>query len=460
MRWLLDALYITALTILSPWLIYRAIRTGRYRRGISTKLFGLSRSPLPTGRPVWFHGVSVGEIHLLRQVIAAFRRRRPDLPCVVSTTTDAGYDEARRCFPDLAVFFYPFDFSWAVSRTLRRVDPQLIVLAEGELWPNFLRTAHRRGVPIAVVNGRLSPRSATHHRRLRWLTAPLFRCIDLYAAQTEEYAEAVRSLGAAPAHVYVTGSVKYDGATGDRRNPRTEALRRLLNVTADDLVWAAGSTMAPEEEIVLGVYQRVRAARPNLRLFLAPRQPDRFDEAAEVLRRAGVPFVRRTSLTVPPDRGAVVLLDTIGELGAVWGLADAAFVGGSLDGRRGGQNMIEPAAYGSAVVFGPHVWNFKEPARRLIECGGARQVKDAAELGAVMQRLLADAAERARMGTAARAFVQQQQGATETTVRLLDDLLAGRHGARRPREIAMIQVFSHTEAGGHIHNEDAFPVRT
>ena len=428
MRWLLDALYLTALTILSPWLAYRAIRTGRYRRGLSAKLFGLSHSPFPSGRPVWFHGVSVGEIHLLRQVIAAFRRRRPDRPCVVSTTTDTGYDEARRCFPDLAVFFYPFDFSWAVGRTLRRVDPALVVLAEGEIWPNFLLAARRQGVPVAVVNGRLSPRSAARYRRLRRLTAPLFACIDLYAAQTEEYAEAVRSLGAPPDRVHVTGSVKYDGAIGDRRNPRTEELRRLLNVSADDLVWAAGSTMAPEEEIVIGVYQRARRTHPNLRLFLAPRQPDRFDEAGEALRRAGVPFVRRTSLTSPPDRGAVVLVDTIGELGALWGLADVAFVGGSLDGRRGGQNMIEPAAYGSAVVFGPHVWNFKEPARRLIELGAARQVKDAAELDAVIHALLGDAAERARMGTAARAFVQRQQGATETTVRLLDDLLAGRQG--------------------------------
>ena len=141
-------------------------------------------------------------------------------------------------------------------------------------------------------------------------------------------------------------------------------------MTADDLVWVAGSTMAPEEEIVLGVYQRAGKTYPNLRLFLAPRQRDRFDEAAEVLRRAGVPYVRRTGLTRPPtDRGAVVLVDTIGELGALWGLADVAFVGGSLDGRRGGQNMIEPAAYGAAVVFGPHVWNFKEPATRLIEQG-------------------------------------------------------------------------------------------
>ncbi len=180
MRWLLDALYLAALTVLSPWLVYRAIRTGRYRRGIAAKLFGLSHSPLPSARPVWFHGVSVGEIHLLRQVIAAFRLRRPDLPCVVSTTTNAGRDEARRCFPDLAVFPYPFDFSWAVSRTpIRLIDPALVVLAEGELWPNFLTAACRRGVPVAVVNGRMSPRSAARFRRAYWLTAPLFRCIDL-----------------------------------------------------------------------------------------------------------------------------------------------------------------------------------------------------------------------------------------------------------------------------------------
>ncbi len=228
--------------------------------------------------------------------------------------------------------------------------------------------------------------------------------------------------------------MKYDGCASDRHNPRTEELRRLLNVTAGDLVWVAGSTMAPEEEIVIGVYQRGRKTYPNLRLFLAPRQRDRFDEAEEVLRRAGVPYVRRTGLTrPPPDRGAVVLVDTIGELGALWGLADVAFVGGSLDGRRGGQNMIEPAAFGAAVVFGPHVWNFKEPANRLLEQGGVSQVKDAEELETVVHRLLGDAAERGRMGAAARAFVQQQQGATEKTVRLLDDLLDGPAGSREVR---------------------------
>ena len=428
MRWLLDALYLSVLTLLSPWLGYRAFRTGKYRRGLRDKLIGLSQPPTSAIHPVWFHGVSVGEIHLLRQVIASFRRRRPDQPCIVSTTTDTGYDEARRCFPDLPVFFFPFDFSWAVRRTLCRVDPALIVLAEGELWPNFLLAAKDHDIPVAVVNGRLSPRSTARYRRLHWATGGLFDCICLYAAQSEEYAAAVRSLGAPPERVHLTGSVKYDGAPSDRHNARTEEMRRLLGVTADDLVWVAGSTMAPEEEIALGVYQRARKNYSNLRLFLAPRQRDRFDEAEEVLRRSGVPYVRRTGLNRPPARGAVVLVDTIGELGALWGLADVAFVGGSLDGRRGGQNMIEPAAYGAAVVFGPHVWNFKEPASRLIEQGAACQVRDAAELDAVILRLLGDGAERDRMGLAARQFVQRQQGATEATVRLLDGLLTARPG--------------------------------
>src|SRR5262249_37284157 len=189
--------------------------------------------------------------------------------------------------------------------------------------------------------------------------------------QTEEYARHFRALGAARAHV--AGSVKFDGAGGDRQHPSTRALGELLGVRPGDLVWVAGSTQAPEEEVVLGVYRRARPAHPGLRLFLVRRQKDRFDEVARLLQRSGLPFVRRSGLTGPvADREAVVLVDTIGELGALWGLADVAFVGGSLDGRRGGQNMIEPAAYGAAVLFRPHVWNFQEPAAPLRAHGGAR----------------------------------------------------------------------------------------
>jgi 3-deoxy-D-manno-octulosonic-acid transferase len=453
---LLDAVYCLALLLLSPWLLWRRWRTGRYRNEMGDKLRGLSRD-IPTGA-VWFHAVSVGEVHVLRQLVGAFRKRHPDRACVISSTTDTGLAEARKCFDDLEVFAFPFDFSWAVERTLRRVRPALIVLCESELWPNFIRAAKAMHVPVAVVNARMSPRSLGRYRLLGPAVRWLFGSLDLAAVQTEEYAANLLALGGVPGQVVVTGSIKYDGALMDRENPRTLALRELFGVTGDDLIWVAGSTLAPEEEIVLRIYRRVREAHRGLRLFVVPRQPDRFDEVARLLEKSRLEFVRRSALSpasadiapqsYKPDAQArdtsapslarracgqhpVVLVDTIGELGPLWGLADVAFVGGSLDGRRGGQNMIEPAAFGAAVTFGPHVWNFKEPARRLVEVGGAYQASSAGELEEIVCRLLGDAAERRAAGKAARAFVLAQQGATERTLELLDQLLVGRGEAER-----------------------------
>jgi 3-deoxy-D-manno-octulosonic-acid transferase len=372
---------------------------------------------------IWFHGVSVGEIHLLRQVVARYRQRHPDHECVISTTTDTGYTEACKHFAGLPVFYWPFDFSWAVRRALRDVRPSLVVLAEGELWPNFLFAAKRQGVPVAVINGRMSPRSARNYRRLGPLARMLVRCPSLIAAQTEEYAAGYRALGAE--NVIVTGNVKYDGVEGDRDNLKTRDLRRLLSIADNQLVWIAGSTQAPEEEIALDIYRRGRDDHPNLRLILVPRQKERFDEVAAFLRRSGIPFLRRSEIlsspqpVTPSPLHPVILVDTIGELGALWGLADVAFVGGSLDGKRGGQNMIEPAAYGAAVVFGPHVWNFKDTAARLVEAKAALQITGAASLELVIRRLLGNENERKCLGSAARDFVQRQQGATEKTLAAL-----------------------------------------
>lgn len=424
MSLLLDVFYLLALLALTPWLLYKAMTTGKYRAGWWQKLAG--SAPVRRGdRPcAWFHGVSVGEVHLLRQVVAGFRRRHPDWECVVSTTTETGYAEARRCFPELSAIFWPFDFTWAVRRALARIRPRLVVLAEGELWPNFLAAARRRRVPVAVVNGRMSPRGARRYRRLGWLSRRLFAGVDLLAAQTAAFADAYRGLGALPDRIRVTGSIKYDGVQTERRHPRVEELRRLFGVGAGDLVWVAGSTQEPEEGIVHAIYRRLRPDHPSLRLLLVPRQREGFDAVARLLEGRRQPFVRRSALTGPvKDREAIILIDTIGELCYVWGLADVAFVGGSLDGRRGGQNMIEPAAYGAAVVFGPHVWNFAEAASRLVAAGAAVRVKDGAGLEAEMRRLLAAPAEREVLGTAARRFVLGQQGATERTLDALDGLM-------------------------------------
>lgn len=420
MRWLLDALYLVALLMLSPWLVWRAWRTRRYRQGLRDKLLGLS-AEVPTGA-VWFHAVSLGEVKVLGQLVPGFRRRHPERVCVVSSTTDTGLAEARKLFPDLVVFPFPFDFSWAVTRTLERLRPSLVVLCESELWPNFLGAAHRQGVPVALVNGRMSPRSLRRYQMLGPLVRSLLQKLAIIGVQGNDYAAAMLSLGATPGCVVTTGNLKFDGALTDPKNDRTAELRRLFAIEDGDLVWVAGSLQAVEEPMVVRIYEQIRERYPRLRFFLVPRQPERFDEVAALLTAKQIDHVRRSQVS-EPTRAGVILLDTMGELGALWGLADVAFVGGSLDGMRGGQSMIEPAAFGAAVTFGPHVWNFRETARRLVESGGAYQVANATELEQTIPRLLGDASERRALGALARRFVVSQQGATERTLDLLERVL-------------------------------------
>lgn len=441
---LLDALYLLALGALSPWLVWRAARTGRYRRDLAAKLFGIVNAPTggltPPARRnvVWFHGVSVGEVHLLVPLVAAFRRRHPDWLVVVSTTTDTGLTEARTRFSDCPVVAWPFDFSWAVAAALDAVRPDLVVLAEAEMWPNFLAAARDRGVPVAVVNARMSPRSFRRYRLVAGAARRLlFDRVSLIAVQAAEYAERFRRLGVPAAKLRTTGSVKYDGAIGDRDTPKGRELERLIGLRRSRdaersvCVWVAGSTHAPEEAIVLDAFRALRDRFPHLRLILVPRHPDRFAEVAALIELSGLPFARRSQVREPlAETPPVVLLDTVGELGAAWGLADVGYVGGTLDGKRGGQSMIEPAGYGVPTVFGPHVWNFRDAARRLVEAGGAVMVPDAVDVAAAFAGLLADADRRDRMGAAARQLVREQQGATGQTLDVLDELIS-RPAARR-----------------------------
>jgi 3-deoxy-D-manno-octulosonic-acid transferase len=430
MRYVLDVTYSLLLFLLAPFLVYKALTTGKYRRGLLAKFLGNASLRPGNSKCCWFHGVSVGEIHLLRQVVARFRQCHPKCTCVISTTTDTGFEEARKAFPELAVFYWPLDFSWAVARALDRVRPSLVVLAEGEIWPNFVIAAASRAIPVAVINARMSPRSRARYLRFSWLLAPVLSKISLLCAQTAEYAAAFIDLGIDPKRIHVTGSVKYDGVAGDRNAPRTRELVELLGLNGDQTIWIAGSTQAPEEEIVLNIHRLLRQTHPLLRLVIVPRQRERFGEVGLLLERAEMPYVRRSELKSPlPSTDCVVLLDTIGELGALWGAADIAFVGGSLDGRRGGQNMIEPAAYGAAVIFGPHVWNFKETAARLEAARAAIRVADADELESTVYRLLENPEERHRLGDAAREFVRSQQGATEKTISLLATFV-GEHSSQ------------------------------
>jgi len=431
MRLLADLLYSLILLALAPWMVVRSLATGRYRRGLRPKLLGtpLLRTPAsgsPDAPRVWFHGVSVGEIQLLVTIVAQFRQRFPDYRPVVSVTTDTGMAEARRRFVDVEIVYFPFDFSWAVSRTLSSVSPTLIVLAESELWPNFLRIAAARKIPVVVVNGRMSPRSAKRYTALARIARPLLLDrVSMFLMQSQGWADNLRQIGVPAERVRVTGSIKYDGAGDDRRTSATVALGRTLGIAPGESVWVAGSTHAPEEKIVLDVFRRVRVRFPDLRLILVPRSPDRFEEVAALAEGMSFSLLRRSRIvghaTARIDPEAVILLDSMGELTAAWGLADVGYVGGTLDGRRGGQSMIEPAGLGVPTAFGPMTWNFRDAVARLLEVSGAFVIRTPEGLEQRILELLEDESLRRRMGEAARGMVRSQQGATARTL----DALAG-----------------------------------
>jgi 3-deoxy-D-manno-octulosonic-acid transferase len=428
MPFALNLIYAAVLVIFSPLLFYRWLRDGKYREGWVEKLLG--KAPLRIGdHPcLWFHAVSVGEVLLLRPLVREMARRRPNWQVVISTSTSTGLAVARRVYPDLVTFYAPLDFSWATHRAVGRVRPTVLALVELELWPNLIRAAKRSGSKVAIINARLSTRSYRGYRSLRRPLQPTLGRIDIVAAQNAEYARRFVDLGIPSHRISVTGSVKYDGLESDRNNAKTRELRRLLGLAPTDLVFVAGSTMEGEEAAVLAAYNTARRQHRGLRLILVPRHAERFDDVARWLRQNKETVVRRSELTAPIPRTwgvspPITLIDTIGELSAIWGLADVAFVGGSLRAGRGGQNMMEPAAYGASVMFGPHIANFRETVEQLLKHNAARQVADAEELTRGLLADLDDPESAAARGAAGRDFVLAQHGAAGRTLAELDRLV-------------------------------------
>ncbi len=424
MPYLLNIFYLLLILLALPWLVWQSVRKGKYREGYAAKLLG--RVPRRTSDEtcIWLHAVSVGEVNLLAPLIREITRQRPDWECVVSTTTMTGMALAKKKYSELTVFYCPLDFSWAVAAAMRRIRPDVLVLAELELWPNLVRAARRSGARVAVINGRLSEHSFRGYRRIRPLVARLMKQIDLVAVQDETYAGRFRALGVRPSAVQVTGSMKYDGAQTDRDNPATRRLRRLAGFAQGDLVLLAGSTQEPEEAVAMEVYRRLSPAWPRLRLVLVPRHPDRFPAVARLLDTSGIPWQRRTELEDqgPDPASRVLLVDVVGELSAWWSTARIAFVGGSL-GDRGGQNMIEPAACGAAVCFGPNTRNFRDVVSAMLAHDAAVVVADGQELARFVRRCLEEPGYAAALGDRARSLVLRQLGATRRTFQLLAALV-------------------------------------
>lgn len=420
MGWILNGIYFLGLIVTLPWLLARSHR----RKLLPTRLIAGGLPVRPKGSVVWFHGVSVGEIILLETVLREFTLLRPDVSCVVSCSTDSGMLEALKRHNAYSPFPFPFDFTFAVNRALNAIRPNLIVLAESELWPNFMTIAKGRGIPLAVINARMSPKSTKRWRTFRHLVGWLLAKVDKWAVQQPDHAQALETLGVPNERILVTGSVKFDHASHATDQSKIQSLREYLKIRDSEMLWVMGSTQPPEEKIGIEVFQTLRKNFPHLRMAIVPRDPSRGGEIAEFARSLGLKCPRRSLGEQPGEAEPLTLMDTIGELGILWNLANFAFVGGSLDGKRGGQNMIEPAAIGLVPIFGPHVWNFQAIANALVAGDMADLVIDQADLLIKLQSQMNQPDRQKTRGLKARQFVQSQQGATKRSVELLSNMLS------------------------------------
>jgi 3-deoxy-D-manno-octulosonic-acid transferase len=428
--------------LLSPWFAYQAIRYRKYIGSLAQRMGYLPVSfNLDGDQSIWIHAVSVGEALTARALVTDLKARYPGLKIFLSTTTLTGQQVARTRLPDVdAVFFFPFDWPPFVRRTLRLVRPRLFIMMETEIWPNLLRACRRRGVKTMLVNGRISSRSYPRYRLARPFFRRVLANVDRFCMQSEESARRIIDIGADPARVTVTGSLKFDSLESPAAVAAGRGAGRVLRyfrLPASRLVFMAASTVKGEEDAVLAAYAAVRRAHPTALLVLAPRKPERFGDADALARAEGLRVVRRTELAVDAEpRADVVILDTIGELAHLFQVATVVFVGGSLVDH-GGHNILEPAVHGKPIVFGPHMQNFAEIAAAFLREQAAVQAHDAGALAATVVRLMGDPVERARLGAAARALVEANRGAKPRT---LDAVAAVLPVAGRGSVVRMFKV--------------------
>jgi 3-deoxy-D-manno-octulosonic-acid transferase len=423
MYFLYSALLSVGLILSLSYWIYQMLRHGKYRAGFNQRLGTVpARLETQSSRPtIWFHAVSVGEVFAIGGLIEHLRTRGPGRRIVVSTTTDTGQKLAQARFGEENVFYFPLDLAFAIRPYLDTLRPELIVIAETEFWPNFLRLAKQSGAHIAVVNARISDRSLSGYKRFRGWLPRILSDVDLFLAQTWEDRKRLIEIGAPEARVQVTGNLKFDISLPPDP-PVLASLRENFQRSGATPILVCGSTVDEEEErMLLQAFQNILASYPHAVMILAPRHPERFSAVAALLESLGIRFWRRSLWNGEPISGGVILLDTIGELAAIYGLADIAFVGGSLV-PKGGHNIIEPARHGVAIVIGNHYENFRDIIW-LFQTQDAVRIVGPAELPLVFMDLISNDTERRALGARAAEVIQSQTGATEKTFEALEKLL-------------------------------------
>ncbi len=419
--WLVVVNAVYAVVAILGWPVYVALLIARkkYRSRFWERLGLVPR--FEGGRKrLWVHAISVGEVEAARTFVPALAEALPEVEIVVSTTTMTGRQRAERLFPDRPVFHFPIDLAPCVLLALRRVRPTAVIQVESEWWPNFFLLAARRGLPVMIVNLRMTDRSQRGYRRIRPLMRTVIDSCAAIGVQAPLYTDRLLGLGARPEHIHATGQMKHDGVGFRDTVEGAGALRRDVKIEPDAPVVVAGSTGPGEEALLLGAYERARKWHPRLRLVIVPRRPESFDRAAEAILAAGHGLLRRSSgeWLGPRLKPPVILGDTMGELMAWYALADVVVLGRSFV-PLGGSNPMEPGSLGKPLVWGPEMYNFPVEAPAMVQAGAAIEGADAEALAKTIDDLLTDADKRRQMGEAARRTIRSMQGATQRNVDLV-----------------------------------------
>ncbi len=417
---------LAALIVSAPWWLWKMATTHKYRAGLGERLGSTVRIRRLIARdrdlPVlWLHAVSVGEVLSVSRLVSELDPALPQFRLLISTTTRTGQDLARQRFGDERVFYCPLDLPWAVSAYLKVLKPRMLILAETEFWPNLLSGCFGRNIPVVVVNARISDRSWPRYQRLKSIFQRLLARLSAVLAQSDTDADRLRAIGCRPDRVSVAGNLKFDVHTA----AETDATRMLKKSASGLRILVAGSTLDGEEAALLKIWPHLLAADAQLALVMAPRHPERFSAAADLLNQSGISWTRRSTWQSRPPAeirpGEIVLLDTIGDLASVYSLASVAFVGGSI-APAGGHNPLEPAQFGIPIVMGPHYANFRSITEDLL-AHDALRIAQPQNLGETLLELLENRTTAEAMGARARKIFEQQSGATGRCIAAIRELL-------------------------------------
>jgi len=421
-----ELLFAAAVVFFTPYALFKMIRTPAYRSGIGQRFSLQTKTPPKNDdtHPLWIQAVSVGEVKTVTSLVRKLNTKSK-LPIHLTTTTETGYRLANEILgTDTTTSYFPLDFASVARRALASVQPRAIVLFETEIWPNFIRAASSLGIPLAIINGRISEKSLRFYRLFPQVFGNAFSRISFAGMQSERDAERAFALGANPDVVKVYGNMKFDATPPPPTRDEIEGLRRQLGLEKDAPLVVAGSTHEGEETAIINTYRKIHSKMPHARLLVAPRHPERFSGVENIIRNAGFKVWKRSESGngLGPGAGTVILLDTIGELARVYALASVSFVGGSL-AKIGGHNIIEPASMGIPVLFGPHMHHFEDIKETFLAEGAAVRVNDETELASVISDMLEKPSRARALGEAAKRVVEANRGATDRYLDALEKYL-------------------------------------